>query len=65
MLCGPVWGCCKKGGSQRSHFLLHNQISGERNEAVGVRGGCGAVPVTRGAKSQAQCLGSARKEKRH
>lgn len=35
MLCGLVLGCYKKGGSQRSYFLLHNQISGERNQAAG------------------------------
>lgn len=34
MLCGLVLGCCKKGGSLRSYFLLHSQISGKRNQEV-------------------------------
>lgn len=37
MLFGLVLGCCKKGGSLRSYFLLHNQISGKRNPEVGGR----------------------------
>lgn len=55
---GLFGGRCKKGGS-----LLHKQIPGKRNQTVA--GGCeGHVPTRVGVRSQAECLGSARREKR-
>lgn len=55
MLCGLVWGMLEEGGSLRSHFLLHKQISGKGTQQWGEdeRG----MPARVGVGSQAECLG--------
>lgn len=68
---GLFWDTVRKERARGSYFLLHNQFSGERNQAAGEEKGekegegASGCASDQGAKSQAQCLRSARKKRRH